>query len=97
MAPGAYGNLTIHPNAVVVLSAGRYTFDSVILSGRCELLTLDEALASSDESFADAAQSFVSLDVAVSSAAAVRLAVTFVTGCELSPVQLTLGTHPALP
>jgi hypothetical protein len=79
---------------------GRYGFVGVeteSASGRCELLTLDQGIASSDESFADAPQSFVSFDAALSNAAAVRLAVTFVTGCELSPVQLTLATYPAMP
>ncbi len=31
LTPGSYGSLTIHPNARVKLSSGRYVFDSVIL------------------------------------------------------------------
>jgi hypothetical protein len=30
LSPGAYGNVIVHPNAVVTLSSGRYTFESLI-------------------------------------------------------------------
>ncbi len=30
LAPGAYGNVIVHPNAVITLSAGRYVFESLL-------------------------------------------------------------------